>query len=81
MKYEIYFVYKHFIYIHFVYISSDLQKVYIINILCTICIQNSYRMYVQIIVCRMDPLFQHIFDPFVVQFIVNHCGQLRLETC
>ena len=70
-----------FIAIHFVYISSDLQKVYIINILCTICIQNSYRMYVQIIVCRMDPLFQHIFDPFVVQFIVNHCGQLRLETC
>ena len=67
--------------IHFVYISSDLQKVYIINIMYTICIQNSYRMYTQIIVCKMDPLFQHIFDLFVVHFLVNHWKQLRLETC
>ena len=42
------------------YISSDLQKVYIIKIMYTICIQNSYRIYIQIIVCKMDPLFQHI---------------------
>ena len=33
----------HFVYI--VYISSDLQKVYIIRTMCTICIQNSYKMY------------------------------------
>ena len=41
-----------------VYINSDLQKVYIINIKYTIFIQNSYKMYIQIIVCRMDVLFQ-----------------------
>ena len=45
---------------HFVYINSELQKVYLINIMHTICIQNSYRMYIQIIVCRMVLLFQHI---------------------
>ena len=45
---------------HFVYINSELQKVYLINIMYTICIQNSYRMYIQIIVCRMVLLFQHI---------------------
>ena len=38
----------------------DLQKVYIIKIIYTIYIQNSYRMYVQIIVCKRDPTFQHI---------------------
>ena len=54
-KYGIHFVYK-----HFVYINSVLQKVYSINIMYTVYIQNSYRMYIQIIVCRMDPLFQHI---------------------
>ena len=43
--------------IHFVYINSDLLKAYIINIMYTICIQNSYEMYIQIIICRMDPLF------------------------
>ena len=50
-KHEIHFVYKHFVAIHFVYINSDLQKVYIIPIMYTICIQNLYRMYIQIIVC------------------------------
>ena len=38
--------------IHFVYINSDVQKVYIMY---TICIQNSYRMCIQIIVCRIRP--------------------------
>ena len=46
--------------IHFVYISSDLQKVYILKTMFTIWIQNSYRMYIQIIVCEMDPPFQDI---------------------
>ena len=36
-------------------------------------------MYVQIIVCRMNP-FSTYFDPFVVHFQVNHCKQLRRET-
>ena len=31
--------------IYFVYINSDLQKVYIINIMYTMCMQNSYRIY------------------------------------
>ena len=63
---------------YFVYNNSDLQKVYIINIICTICIQNSYRMHIQIIVCRMVPLFQHILT-----HLYNHCKYLglRLETC
>ena len=43
--------------IHFVYINSDVQKVCLVNIMYTICIQISYRMYIQIIVCRMGPLF------------------------
>ena len=46
--------------IYFVYINSDLQKVYIIKIMHAICIQNSYRIYIQIIVCNMDPTFQNI---------------------
>ena len=44
--------------IHFACINSDLLKAYIINIMYTICIQNSYKMYIQII--RMDSLFPHI---------------------
>ena len=44
--------------INFVYISSDKKN--IIKVVYTICIQNSYRMYIQIIVCKMDPTFQHI---------------------
>ena len=35
------FLYKYFVYLHFVYIISDVQKVYIINIMHTICIQIS----------------------------------------
>ena len=46
--------------IHFVYINSDLQKVYILKIMNTICIQNSYRMYIKIIACKMDLTFQHM---------------------
>ena len=45
-------------YIHFVYINSDLLKAYMINIMYTIYMQNSYKIYMQIIVCRMDPLFR-----------------------
>ena len=32
--------------VHFVYINSDLQKVYIINTVYTMCIQNLCKMYV-----------------------------------
>ena len=46
--------------IGFVYINSDLQKVYIIRTLYTICIQHSYRMNVQIFAGKLDPLFEHI---------------------
>ena len=46
--------------IHFVYINSDVQKVCLVNIMYTICIQISRRMRIQIIVWRMGPLFQHI---------------------
>ena len=31
--------------IYFVYINSDLQKVCIINIMYTMCMQNSYKIY------------------------------------
>ena len=63
-------------YIHFVYINSDVHKVYIINIMYKICIQKPYTMCIQIIVCRIDALFQHIVV-FVVHFLVNHCKQLK----
>ena len=46
--------------IHIVYINSDEQKVYIINIMYTICIQSSYIMYILIIVRRIDLLFEHV---------------------
>ena len=46
--------------IHFAYINSDVQKVYITTTMYTICIQNLHRMYMQVIVCRTDCLFQHI---------------------
>ena len=48
----------HFVYI--AYISSDAKELYIINVMYTIYIQNSYRMYIQIIVYRMNLFFQHI---------------------
>ena len=44
--------------IHLACINSDLLEAYIINIMYTICIQSSYKMYMQII--RMDSLFRHI---------------------
>ena len=46
--------------IHFLYTHSDLQKLHIIKIVYTICIQNLDRMYLKINVCKMDPMFQHI---------------------
>ena len=57
-KCGIHFVDKHFLYI--LYTSILIYK-------------TSYRMYIQITVCGMDPIFQHIFGPFVVHFLVNHC--------
>ena len=65
--------------IYFAYINSDLQKVCKIIIMYIIFIQNSYRIYIQIIVCKMDNLFQQYFDPFVVHFLVDHCMQLKIE--
>ena len=61
--------------IHLVCINSDLQKMCIINIMYTICIQNSYIMYIEIIVCRMNPLFQHILTHLLctsLLFIANN---------
>ena len=44
-----YILYTDILYsLHFVYINSDLQKMYIIKIMYTICIQNSCRMFIQI---------------------------------
>ena len=56
----------------FLYINSDLQKVCIINIMYTISIQNSYRMYTE-----WTP-FQDILTRLLCssQFIIA-----RLETC
>ena len=42
--------------IHFVYINSDLQKLYIIKIMYTDCIQNSCRRFIQINVCKMEQI-------------------------
>ena len=69
-------------FIHFVYISSDLQKVYIIKIMYTIYIQNSYRMYIQIIVFKMDPSFQHIVTCFLCtsKLIIAHNLDLKLAS-
>ena len=67
--------------IHFVYINSDLQNVHITKIMYSICIQNSYRMYLQFNCMLNQPHISAYFDPFVVHFLVNHCTQLRLETC
>ena len=58
-KCGIHFACKHFVYILYTLILV-LEKVYITKTVYTICIQNSYRMYIQIIVCRMVLLFQHI---------------------
>ena len=54
--------------IHFVYINFDLQKAYIIIIMYRICRQNLYKMYIQITVCRMDLLFQHILIHLLCTF-------------
>ena len=58
------------------------QKLYILNIMYTICIQSLYRMYMHIIVYMQNGfLISTYFDSFVVHFLVNHCKLLRLETC
>ena len=52
----------HFVYIPFVYSfykSVLIHKNCTSKILRAICMQNSYRMYIQIIACK-DPTFQHI---------------------
>ena len=56
--------YKHFLYIHFLYINSDLQKLYIANIMYAICIHNCMQngSLILIAIC---------FDLFVVHFLVN----------
>ena len=71
--------------IHFAYINSDPQFLQSSIHNYTIFIKHSHKTYIQIIVCWM---VQHIisiistyFDPFLVHFLVNHCKQLRLETC
>ena len=65
--------------IHVVCNNSDLQKVCIIKVMYTICIQK--RIYIQIIVCKRDLIFQHILTRLFMHFLVNHCTQLRLEIC
>ena len=78
---DVYKVYTECIQIHitfrqtFVYILYTKSK--------ELCQQNSYRMYIQIIVCRMYPLFQHILTYLLCIFLVNYCKKLglRLETC
>ena len=61
------------VFIHFSYINSHLQKVYIIKIMYTIFTQNSYRMYIQIIVCKMNPTFPHILTRLLCTSLVNYC--------
>ena len=58
--------------IHFVYINSDQQKVHIIKIMSTTCIQTQTEciQVIQIIVAMQNA--SHIstyFDPFVVHFL------------
>ena len=51
-------------FIHFLYINSDLQKVYITNIMYAICIHNYMQNGSLILIATC-------FDPFVVHFLVN----------
>ena len=70
--------------LNFGYINSDLQKMHIIKIMYTICIENSYRMHIQIIVCRMNSLFQHNLTHLLCTsqlIMANNQLGLRLETC
>ena len=46
--------------IYFVFINSDLLKARIINIIYKFYTKLIQNVYIQIIVCRMDALFQHI---------------------
>ena len=46
----------------------------------TTYIQNSYKMYINNCI-QNGSLISTYFDLFVVHFLVNHCKQLRLETC
>ena len=43
--------------IQFVYINSDLQKVYIIRTMYTVCIQNSYQMHANNCTQKCIPYF------------------------
>ena len=88
-KCSIHFVYTHFIiyilytkfcrnvgYILYTFCihNSDLQKACIMNIMYNIFMQNSYKTYIQITVCRMDSLFQHILTHLLyTSYEVKHC--------
>lgn len=75
----------YFVAIHFDGIVTsyfDQQKAYIINIMYTVCMQNSYRMYIYTNNCmQTGSLISIYFDLLLVQFLVNNCKQSKLETC
>ena len=59
--------------LYFVYINSDLQKLYIIKIMYTDCIQNSCRRFIQINVCKMEEIRIHMR---IWKEMPNLCSQL-----
>ena len=56
--------------IHFVYINSDLQKVYIVRTMYTICIQNSHKMYTDNCMQNVS-LISTYFELFILHFLVT----------
>ena len=67
---------------HFVYINCDIPKSvhhkHFVYNLHTKSIQNAY---INNCMHNGSLISTTYFDPFVVHFPVNHCKQLRLETC
>ena len=80
-KCGIHFVYKQLVYILYTSLLIYLKHIYTSQ---TLCIQFEYKFIQNVYTnnCMQNgSLTSTWFDPFVVHFLVNHCKQLRLETC
>ena len=70
----------HFVYILYTSVLIYLKRTSLTLFIYTTYIQNSYKMYINNCI-QNGSLISTYFDLFVVHFLVNHCKQLRLETC
>ena len=67
---------------YFVYTNSNLQKdLHPKNYGYIQFVYKIHTEFIQIIVCKKLSYVSRYFEPFVLQFLSNHCTEFKLETC